>query len=62
MSQVWAFWAPPCTSTSSAGASPHTRALMGEPDGVSTWARRTAGGVKASPTSAALSASMANSS
>ena len=36
MSQVWAFWAPPCSSTSSAGASPHTSALSRLPDGAST--------------------------
>ncbi len=62
VSQVWAFWAPPWISTSSAGASPHTSALMGDPDGVSTCVRRTGRGSKASPTSAALSASIENSS
>ena len=36
VSQVWAFWAPPCRSTSSGGASPHTSALRCRPGPTST--------------------------
>ena len=44
VSQVWAFWAPPCSSTNSGGASPHTRALSARPWPTSTLSRRTTGG------------------
>ena len=44
VSHVWAFWAPPCTSTRSGSASPHTRALTRRPSPASTNSRRTAGG------------------
>ena len=44
VSHVWAFWAPPCRSTSSGGPSPHTSALSRRPGSTSTDSRRTTGG------------------
>ena len=44
VSQVWAFWAPPWTSTSSGGPVPHTRLETRRPGDTSTSTRRTSGG------------------
>ena len=63
VSQVWAFWAPPCTSTSSGGPSPHTSALSRRPGATSTNSRRTVGGPSyGSPNSSAFSWKYENSS
>ncbi len=63
MSQVWAFWAPPCSNTSSGGDEPQRRALTASPSGPGIASRSTTGGSSnARPASAALSASIENSS
>ena len=57
VSQVWAFCAPPWTSTSSGSDVPHTSALTRRPSSSSTSSRRTAGGPSyGMPYSDALSA------
>ncbi len=44
VSQVWAFWAPPWSSTSSGSASPHTSELSWRPSSIATDRRSTTGG------------------
>jgi hypothetical protein len=63
VSQVWAFWAPPCSSTISGAPLPHRSALTRRSPSTGTDTRSTVGGPdQASPTSEALSSNMENSS
>ena len=63
VSQVWAFCAEPCTTTSSIGPLPHRSALTQREPDTATWTRCTSGApCHGRPTSSAFSCRYANSS
>src|ERR1700750_1184161 len=57
VSQVWAFWPPPCRNTTCGSTSPHVSALMGP-----EWMRATGSSGPVAPICSAFSGSRANSS